>query len=94
MSVEFVQYRWYSDVDSGTVFWHDHVDGMTSWAHGLFAAHIIEPEGSNYHDPGTGAEVRSGTIVDIQPAKLVGGGVRSSFREYMVFLSNGRRGRA
>jgi len=26
--VEFVQYRWYADVDSGTVFWHDHVDGI------------------------------------------------------------------
>ncbi|HEY7201097.1 MAG TPA: multicopper oxidase domain-containing protein, partial [Candidatus Dormibacteraeota bacterium] len=28
--VEFVQYRWYSDVDSGTVFWHDHVNGILS----------------------------------------------------------------
>lgn len=93
VSVEFVQYRWYSDVDSGTVFWHDHVDGITSWAHGLFGAHIIEPRGSTYHDPRTGAEVRSGTIVDIRTTNLVGGGVRSSFREFMVFLSNGRRGR-
>lgn len=93
VSVEFVQYRWYSDVDSGTVFWHDHVDGITSWAHGLFGAHIIEPRGSTYHNPQTGAEVRSGTIVDIHTNSAVGGGVRSSFREYMVFLSNGRRGR-
>ena len=94
LSVEFTQYRWYSDVDSGTVFWHDHVDGIQSWAHGLFGAHIIEPRGSTYHDPRTGAEVRSGTIVDIHTSNLVGGGVRSSFREYMIFLSNGRRGRA
>src|SRR5690606_10635649 len=65
VSVEFVQYRWFSDVDSGTVFWHDHVDGIMSWAHGLFGAHIIEPPGSTYHDPVTGQEVRSGTIVDI-----------------------------
>jgi hypothetical protein len=94
VSVEFVQYRWYSDVDSGTVFWHDHVDGITSWAHGMFGAHIIEPRGSTYHDPQTGAEVRSGTIVDIRTSNAVGGGVRGSFREFMVFLSNGRRGRA
>jgi FtsP/CotA-like multicopper oxidase with cupredoxin domain len=94
VSVEFVQYRWYSDVDSGTVFWHDHVNGIESWAHGMFGAHIIEPRGSTYHDPRTGAEVRSGTIVDIRTTNLVGGGVRSSFREFMVFLSNGRRGRA
>lgn len=94
VSVEFTQYRWYSDVDSGTVFWHDHVNGIQSWAHGLFGAHIIEPRGSTYHDPRTGAEVRSGTIVDIYNSNLVGGGVRSSFREFMIFLSNGRRGRA
>jgi manganese oxidase len=94
VSVEFVQYRWYSDVDSGTVFWHDHVNGIESWAHGLFGAHIIEPRGSTYHDPRTGAQVRSGTIVDIRTSSAVGGGVRSSFREFMIFLSNGRRGRA
>jgi len=34
---EFVQYEWYSDVDAGTVFFHDHVDGIHSWGHGLFA---------------------------------------------------------
>ncbi|HEU5475935.1 MAG TPA: hypothetical protein VFV67_35365 [Actinophytocola sp.] len=94
VSVEFVQSRWYSDVDSGTVFWHDHVNGIQSWAHGLFAAHIIEPRGSTYHNPQTGAEVRSGTIVDIRTTNTVGGGVRGAFREFMVFLHNGRRGRA
>lgn len=93
-SVEFARYRWYSDVDSGTVFWHDHVNGIESWAHGLFGAHIIEPRGSTYHDPRTGAQVRSGTVVDIRTSSQVGVGVHSSFREYMVFLSNGRRGRA
>nr|WP_042186313.1 hypothetical protein [Kibdelosporangium sp. MJ126-NF4]CEL17199.1 conserved domain protein [Kibdelosporangium sp. MJ126-NF4]CTQ91571.1 conserved domain protein [Kibdelosporangium sp. MJ126-NF4] len=93
VSVEFVQLRWYSDVDSGTVFWHDHVLGIHSWAHGLFAAHIIEPRGSTYHDPRSGAQIQSGTIADIRTSALVGGGVRSSFREFMVFLGNGRRGR-
>lgn len=93
VSVEFVQYRWYSDVDSGTVFWHDHVDGIISWAHGLFGAHIIEPRGSTYHDPVTGEEVRSGTIVDIRnddPNASVGVGQQGSFREFMMFLHNGR----
>jgi hypothetical protein len=93
VTVEFVQYRWFSDVDSGTVFWHDHVNGISSWAHGLFAAHIIEPPGSTYHDPRTGAQVRSGNIVDIHTNGSVGVGQRGSFREYMIFLSNGRRGR-
>lgn len=92
VSVEVVQYRWFSDVDSGTVFWHDHVDGIMSWAHGLFGAHIIEPPGSTYHHPVTGDEVRSGTIVDIHAPSTtsVGVGQKGSFREYMVFLHNGR----
>jgi hypothetical protein len=90
--VEFVQYRWYSDVDSGTVFFHDHVDGIHSWGHGLFAAHIIEPAGSTYHDPVTGAEVRSGNIVDIHTDGSVGFGQRGSFREFVMFLHNGARG--
>lgn len=95
VSVEFVQYRWFSDVDSGTVFWHDHVDGIISWAHGLFGAHIIEPEGSTYHDPETGLQVDSGAIVDIRnntPGASAGVGQSGDFREFMVFLHNGRPG--
>jgi FtsP/CotA-like multicopper oxidase with cupredoxin domain len=91
--VEFVQYRWYSDVDSGTVFWHDHVNGILSWGHGLFGAHIIEPPGSTYHDPKTGAVVRSGQIVDIWNTSggSVGVGQSGSFREFMVWLHNDTR---
>jgi hypothetical protein len=87
VGVEFAQYRWYSDVDSGTVFWHDHVNFKT-WNHGLFGAHIIEPEGSTYHDPRTGAAVRSGTIVDVHApgGSCVGEDVCGSFREFMYFV--------
>jgi hypothetical protein len=95
VTVEFTQHRWYSDVDSGTVFWHDHVDGILSWAHGLFAAHIIEPRGSTYHDPVTGAQVDSGAVVDIRNSSSnasVGVGQSGSFREYMLWLHNGRPG--
>ncbi|MGH3680217.1 MAG: hypothetical protein ACRDT2_08195 [Natronosporangium sp.] len=93
VTVEFTQHRWYSDVDSGTVFFHDHVDGIISWAHGLFAAHIIEPAGSTYHDPVTGDPVRSGPIVDIRNTSQnasVGVGQSGSFREFMIFTHNGR----
>ena len=92
VGVEFVQLRWYSDVDSGTVFWHDHVEGIKSWGHGLFGAHIIEPPGSTYHDPRTGAPVRSGSIVDIHTSGSVGAGHSGSFREFMIWLHNGREG--
>ncbi|RMG93408.1 MAG: DNRLRE domain-containing protein, partial [Chloroflexi bacterium] len=87
--VEFVQYMWYSDVDDGTVFWHDHVN-FKNWDHGLFGAHIIEPIGSTYHDPVTGQEIRSGTMADIHTDGRVGWGPKGigSFREFMVFLTN------
>ncbi|MEE8524933.1 MAG: hypothetical protein V3T72_13445, partial [Thermoanaerobaculia bacterium] len=90
VGVEFVRYKWYSDVDTGTVFWHDHVN-FINWEHGLFGAHIIEPAGSTYHDPVTGVEVRSGTVVDIHapPTASVGAGQQGAFREFMIFLHNG-----
>ena len=96
VGVEFVRYAWYSDVDTGTVFFHDHVN-FNSWDHGLFGAHIIEPEGSTYHDPTTGAIVRSGAVVDIHAPRRasVGAGQHGSFREFVLFHHNrnaGRRG--
>uniref|UniRef100_UPI0039830BBB multicopper oxidase domain-containing protein n=1 Tax=Lapillicoccus sp. TaxID=1909287 RepID=UPI0039830BBB len=32
---EFIQYRWYPDVQLDNIFWHDHVDGIHGWGHGL-----------------------------------------------------------
>jgi FtsP/CotA-like multicopper oxidase with cupredoxin domain len=90
--VEFVQYRWYSDVDDGTVFFHDHVDGLHSWGHGLFAAHIIEPAGSSFHDPTTGAPIRSGPIADIYTNGSAGFGEQGSFREFVLFEHTGLTG--
>ena len=95
--VEFVRARWYSDVDSGTVFYHSHVT-FTDWYHGLIGAHIIEPAGSTYHDPTTGQEVRSGTIVDIRTTGKAGNvsegpwppgnvGDLRGFREFVVFFT-------
>ena len=71
MGVEFVRYRWYSDVDSGTVFYHSHVT-FTDWYHGLIGAHIIEPAGSTYHNPVTGQPIRSGTVADIRTTGVAG----------------------
>jgi FtsP/CotA-like multicopper oxidase with cupredoxin domain len=89
---EFVQYEWYSDVDAGTVFFHDHVDGIHSWGHGLFAAHIIEPAGSTFHDPATGAVIRSGPIADIFTNGSAGFGEQGSFREFVLFQHTGLTG--
>ncbi|MEO7397008.1 MAG: hypothetical protein ABIW84_00435, partial [Ilumatobacteraceae bacterium] len=83
---EFVQSRWYPDVALDNIFWHDHVDGIHSWGHGLVGQLIIEPKGSTYHDPKTGAEVASGTYVDIHANQpVVGGLLEGSFRELALW---------
>ncbi len=88
VSAEFVRYRWYPDVEFGTAYFHDHVDALTSWKHGLFGALISEPPGSTYHDPGTGAEVMSGTIVDVHTDSIVSPDVTGSFRELVMFIQD------
>ncbi len=86
VTVEFVRYRWWVDSDLGTVFWHDHAFGATTWPHGGFGSVIIEPQGSTYHDPKTGKQIRSGPIADIHTVEPVGYGVNGSFRELMVSI--------
>ena len=83
---EFIQYRWYPDVLLDNIFWHDHVDGIHGWGHGLVGQLIVEPKGSTYHDPKTGAQVDSGTLVDIHTTSpLVPGLVNGSFRELALW---------
>ena len=64
--IEFIQYEWYADVLLDNIFWHDHVDGIHGWGHGLVGQLVVEPSGSTYHDPKTGEKVDSGTIVDVR----------------------------
>ncbi|HEX2728332.1 MAG TPA: chitobiase/beta-hexosaminidase C-terminal domain-containing protein, partial [Rubrobacteraceae bacterium] len=82
---EFMRYRWYPDVELDNIFWHDHVDGIHGWGKGLVSQLIVEPEGSTYHDPKTGAQVDSGTIVDIHATKPLAPGVPGSFREMALW---------
>lgn len=90
VGVEFVRYRWYSDVDFGTVFYHTHVE-FRDWDHGLFGTHIVEPKGATYHDPFTGEEIRAGSLADIRVDPAAGGNpvahaVDASFREFVLYL--------
>ena len=71
--IEFIRYRWYADALLDNIFWHDHVDGIHGWGHGGVGMLIIEPRNSTYHDPTTGAEVASGTVVDIHSHPEVDG---------------------
>lgn len=88
VSAEFVRYRWYPDVQSGAAYFHDHVDALQSWRHGLFGALIIEPPDSTYHDPHTGAEIASGALADIHTNARMSVDVTGSFREYVAFLQD------
>ncbi len=45
-------------------------------AKGLYGAFVIEPTGSTFHDPKTGAVVSSGVTVDVRNPSLPGGGFR------------------
>ncbi len=88
VSVEFVRYRWFPDVQFGTAYFHDHVDALTSWRHGLFGALISEPPGSTYYHPQTGAELRSGPIADIHTRARVSRDVIGNFRELVLFIQD------
>jgi FtsP/CotA-like multicopper oxidase with cupredoxin domain len=88
VSVEFVRYRWYVARQNGAIYFHDHVDALTRWGHGLFGALIAEPEGSTYHHPQTGEEILSGPMMDIHTGRKVLPGLEGSFREYVLFFTD------
>jgi len=88
VSVEFVRYRYYPDIDFGTTYWHDHAFGLISWQHGAFGSTIIEPPGSTYHDPKTGKLKRSGLVVDIHTNEPSSVDVTGSFRELVLHIQD------
>src|SRR5207247_8330480 len=88
VSSEFVRYRWYPDVQFGTAYFHDHVNALASWRHGLFGALISEPPGSSYHDPHSGTAIESGPVADIHTKARVSEDVTGSFRELALFVQD------
>jgi len=88
VSTEFVRYRWYPDVEFGTAYFHDHVNALTSWSHGLFGALIAEPPDASYLDPHTGSSLPSGPIADIHTTDTVSADVTGSFREAVLFIQD------
>lgn len=86
VSTEFVRYRWHDDTQFGTAYFHDHVNAIGTWRHGLYGALVSEPPGSTYHDPRTGEEIRSGAIADIHTDARVSADVKGSFRELVSFV--------
>lgn len=86
VTVEYVRQRFWVDADVGSVFWHDHAFGGTTWPHGAVGTMIAEPFGSTWHDPKTGKRIRTGPVADIHAVERVGHDVAGSFRELMVHI--------
>lgn len=80
---EFVRYRWFADVELGIVYFHDHVDGLESWRHGLYGALIVEPKGSQWLHPETGEPIDEGPEADI-----VGSLNCRDFREFVAQIQD------
>jgi FtsP/CotA-like multicopper oxidase with cupredoxin domain len=71
VSTEFVRHRYFPDAQFGTSYFHDHVNGIATWQHGLIGALVAEPAGSSYTDPHTGEELLSGAVADIHTSAPV-----------------------
>ena len=72
--------RWFVDTALRTVFFHDHQYANLHQQKGLFAAMNVEPPGSTWHDPKTGAPTDGvGTMADIRTAQ------GPDFREMTLF---------
>ena len=52
---------------------------------------IVEPKGSTYHDPKTGAVIASGALADIWTANPLAPGVPGSFRELALWTIDNHR---
>ena len=91
VSNEFARYRWYVDAQFGTAYFHDHVDAIHSWSHGLFGALVAEPPGSTYSDPHTGQPLLSGPVADIHTTQRVSTDVTGSFRELALMMQDDNR---
>ncbi|HEX6262431.1 MAG TPA: multicopper oxidase domain-containing protein [Actinomycetota bacterium] len=88
ITMEFVRYRWYPDVQFGTAFFHDHVNAIFSGRHGLWGALVSEPPDATWHDPETGEELLSGPVADIHTTQPVSLEAAGSFRELVAFLQD------
>ncbi|WP_242824134.1 multicopper oxidase domain-containing protein [[Clostridium] dakarense] len=77
---ETIVERYYADEELNACFFHDHLNPNSHQQHGLFAALIIEPKGSTYHDPRTGKKIKYGTKAVIKTPS------GREFREFGLFV--------
>ncbi|WP_157245806.1 hypothetical protein [Nonomuraea typhae] len=78
-------YRWYAPEEDGATglgILQDYADPLNHGHHGLYAGLVIEPKGSTYLDPKTGAELKSGTDAVIADPN------GKDFREHVVLMNS------
>ncbi|MEU4559228.1 hypothetical protein AB0F72_12645 [Actinoplanes sp. NPDC023936] len=75
-------YRWLLNTPPGMAMLRDMADPMHHATHGLYGALIIEPTGSTYLDPATGAPLSSGTSAVIANPSV------PDFRENIVLMNS------
>ena len=87
---EFIQYRWYPDVVLDNIFWHDHVDGIHGWGHGLVGQLIVEPYGLDLPRPGhrRAGRLRAPSSTSTRTDRSSPGLVTGSFRELALWTIN------
>ncbi len=61
-----VSYEWFADTELGATNLLDYGDVRGHRHHGLAGALVVEPQHATYHDPATGAPLRSGPIADVR----------------------------
>ncbi|MET0494019.1 MAG: hypothetical protein ABW000_12910 [Actinoplanes sp.] len=79
---EQITYRWSLYGISGMAMLRDMADPMHHAAHGLYGALIVEPEGSTYLNPATGAALTSGTSAVIANPAV------PDYRENIVLMNS------
>ncbi len=77
-----VVYRWYSDMELRACFFHDHLYALSNQLHGLFAALVVEPEGSKFLDSHTGKKALAGTQLAIENPFI------PNFREFNLAVAD------
>ncbi|TYB53209.1 hypothetical protein FXF51_49935 [Nonomuraea sp. PA05] len=80
-----ILYRWYAPEEDGATglgVLQDYADPLNHGHHGLFGGLVIEPKGSTYKDPRTGADLRSGVdAVIVDPNG-------KDFREHVILMNS------
>lgn len=101
---EVVRYRWWCDVELGTVYFHDHSMLFNSLPRGLFGANVVEPAGAKYYDPVTGRPIYKDPTPDGRITATTGRGVavadirlrentpqEGGFREFVPLFDDGNK---